>query len=278
MKKTLLFLVFLACLVITGSNFSVRPAHANVAGAPTSRTGSPFDVSSCTFCHAGTATTTPGQITSNIPLAGYMPGNTYTITATVTQASRIKFGFEISPQSSTGALLGTIIATNPTETQIIGLGKWITHRAAGTAGSGSRTWTFDWTAPPINSGTVTFYGAFNATNNSSSTSGDIIKLSTMVIPQDPSAGIFDPDLLAMELSLYPNPVSDKINLQVQLPSDGALVSIQDLSGRKVKEENFTALVSGNNQFVVDAAELDPGIYFLTVHSGQSSVTRKFFKQ
>ena len=151
MKRKLFILVLLAGFTFVSFYYSVKPANANQAEAPTSRTGSPFDVSSCTFCHTGTATTNPGMITSNVPLSGYMPGNTYTITATVTQASRVKFGFEISPQSSTGALLGTMIATSPTETKIIGTGKWITHRLAGTAGTGTRTWTFDWTAPPLNS-------------------------------------------------------------------------------------------------------------------------------
>jgi hypothetical protein len=50
-------------------------------GAPPSKTGSPGDGSNCTECHGGTPSTVAGWITSNIPVNGYTPGQTYQITA-----------------------------------------------------------------------------------------------------------------------------------------------------------------------------------------------------
>src|SRR4051812_43207469 len=107
-------------------------ADANGNGAPASRTGSPGDGASCTSCHGGTAVVTvPGLITSTIPASGYLPGQTYTITASISVAGKTEYGFEISPQTATGTKKGTMVITSSTTTQLISTGKYITHKAAG---------------------------------------------------------------------------------------------------------------------------------------------------
>ena len=119
-----------------------------------------------------------GWITSNIPATGYVPGTVYTITATATRANHSKFGFQVSPQNTAGIQMGTMTITS-TQTAITnGLGgmPYITHTSTGTSGVGSKTWSFDWTAPVAGSGTVNFYGAFNITNFSNTSSGDTIIL------------------------------------------------------------------------------------------------------
>src|SRR5690349_22876987 len=155
-----LFVGIFACIVLDAVNNRV---DSHTSGAPAMCTGSPGDGgATCKNCHAGpTPTTQAGMITSNIPAAGYSPGQTYTITATVSRNGHTKFGFEISPQSPTGTLLGTLIVTNSTEMQLVGSGKYITHKSAGVTGTNSRTWVFNWTAPAAGTGNVTFYGAFN---------------------------------------------------------------------------------------------------------------------
>ncbi|MBC7412670.1 MAG: T9SS type A sorting domain-containing protein, partial [Bacteroidia bacterium] len=47
---------------------------------------------------------------------------------------------------------------------------------------GTKSWSFDWTAPATNIGSVTFYGAFNGSNNNGSSTGDIIYTTTLVVP------------------------------------------------------------------------------------------------
>src|SRR6185436_7418712 len=89
----------------------------------------------------------------------------------------------VSPQSITGILLGTLIITNTVETQLVGANKYVTHKFAGTSGSGSRTWNFNWTAPVAGTGNVTFYGAFNCANNSGNSAGDTIYKSTLVVSE-----------------------------------------------------------------------------------------------
>lgn len=160
-------------------------ASSHSSGAPAARTGSPGDAgATCKNCHAGpTPIVESGWITSNIPSAGYTGGQTYTITATITRSGHSKFGFEVSPQNPTGTLLGTLITTNTTETQLVGTSKYITHKTAGTAGANARTWTFNWTAPVAGTGNVTFYGAFLATNSGNNSSGDTTFTSTLLVSE-----------------------------------------------------------------------------------------------
>lgn len=168
-------------LMIVDSGFNKADSHTS--GSPSARTGSPGDGgATCENCHAGpTPTTQVGLITSTIPASGYTAGQTYTITATITRQGHNKFGFEISPQSPAGTLLGTLIVTNTTEMQLVGSGKYITHKTAGVSGTNSRSWIFNWTAPAAGNGDVTFYGAFNITNAQNNSSGDTTVLSTLTV-------------------------------------------------------------------------------------------------
>lgn len=156
------------------------------SGPPAGRTGSPGDGANCTACHSGTPITQTGLITTNIPSTGYVPGTTYLVTATVTMPGVTKFGFQISPQNVAGTLLGTLSIINTTQTQLVGNGKYVEHTSSGTSGTGgTKTWTFNWTAPQSGTGNVTFYGAFNASNNNSSNTGDQIILTNTVVTEDP---------------------------------------------------------------------------------------------
>ena len=104
-RKLLLFLVVGLAFTLFGAFETMNPN-----GVPAGMTGSPGDGDNCTSCHGGTATTTASLITSNIPASGYIPGATYTITATNSLTGSGKMGFEVSPQNAAGDLLGTLTA------------------------------------------------------------------------------------------------------------------------------------------------------------------------
>lgn len=123
-------------------------------GSPAGYTGSPGDGKDCKQCHGGTTAAVANWITSNIPVEGYVPGSTYTITVTVTGSG--KKGFQVSPQNGSGDLLGTLTAGNGTE--LNGGGKYVTQSSS--VNTNPAIWTFGWTAPNAGTGEVTFYGAF----------------------------------------------------------------------------------------------------------------------
>lgn len=127
-------------------------------GSPGGKTGSPSDNTDCTQCHTVLSTTSAlTSITSNIPSSGYVPGNTYTITANINALSALN-GFEITcEENNTNLKTGTFFITNPNETQLVNNGAAVTHTVGG---NNSHTWSFDWEAPIAGTGDVNFYGAF----------------------------------------------------------------------------------------------------------------------
>jgi hypothetical protein len=171
----------------------------------------------CTSCHSGpTATYISELIFSNVPVAGYTPNSTYTLTATITRAGHSKFGFEVSAQDTSGTFIGTLVNTG-SETQLTGSGNnYITHTSTGTSGTGSKTWTFNWTAPGQGTGNATFYGAFNVTNSNNNFNGDTIYISTLLIPENTSVGIDNISSNEQNISVYPNPASDLIKIEASV--------------------------------------------------------------
>ncbi|MEI8047376.1 MAG: T9SS type A sorting domain-containing protein [Bacteroidota bacterium] len=146
-------------------------------GAPEAKTGSPGDGANCTECHGGTATTTNGLITSNIPGTGYVPGTTYQITATNPLTGTGKMGFEVSPQNVAGTQLGTLISG--AGSQLVGGTKYVTHTNANATTS---TWTFGWVAPAAGTGAVTFYGAFARRNPGPVTKSTLTVQEALALP------------------------------------------------------------------------------------------------
>jgi len=133
-------------------------------GAPAGYTGSPGDGKDCVQCHGGATTPVTGWITSDIPVEGYVPGNTYTVTVTLTGSG--KKGIEVSPQNPSGNLLGTLVAG--TGSKLTGSGKYITQTSSTSANPA--VWSFGWIAPAAGTGDVTFYGAFTLNKSVTKTS------------------------------------------------------------------------------------------------------------
>lgn len=188
MKKTIYLLLAVAGL------FTLLTSELEYSsGSPGGKTGSPGDNgNTCTQCHGGTASPQEGWITSTIPAEGYVPGETYTVTATGTHDGVVKFGFEVTSEDMSAEKTGTLIVTNATENQLANGNSSITHKSTGTTPSGNmKTWSFDWVAPAQGTGDITFYGAFNAANGNGNNSGDVIYTSTLPVVEyvAPAEGI-----------------------------------------------------------------------------------------
>jgi hypothetical protein len=155
-KKHFNFLAILVLIpgIVLFSAYSGEEGTDYPGGSPAGYTGSPYDGKDCQYCHGGTSQFVEGWITSDIPAEGYTPGNSYTITVTVTGSG--EKGFEVSPHDLNGNLLGTLSAG--TGNKLVGSGKYVTQSASST--SNPATWNFTWTAPPAGTGEVTFWGAF----------------------------------------------------------------------------------------------------------------------
>lgn len=283
MKKTLTLSSITALVILLLVQTNGNDAHSNNSGAPAGRTGSPADGVTCATsnCHAGNPIVALNQIiTANVLASGYIPGQTYTITASCAQPGINKYGFQISPQAANGALVGQLIITSPSTTKIVGT-KYVTHTASGTAGTGIISWSFNWVAPAAGTGDVTFYGAFNYTNSSQTSSGDIIRTNTLVISEDTTtAGIAPVNGDKLAAILYPNPIQSDATLRVTLESqENVIAKILSLNGQLIAEPMEFFGTPGMNEFSIQVpSNLTTGTYKLMVTAGNATSMKTFFKK
>ncbi|MES2780613.1 MAG: choice-of-anchor V domain-containing protein [Bacteroidota bacterium] len=174
MKKQLLkhliksvFILLLVC--------SSYYSFTNGTGAPAGNTNAPGD-GNCTSCHGGAVIISGTNwnnmtITHNIPANGYMPGSSYTITVSHTISGINKWGFQFTSINGSFAKVGTLIAGTGSQALT---GGYVTHNASGTAGSGTKSWSFTWVAPPTGAGIISFYAIVNAANGDNNSTGDQI--------------------------------------------------------------------------------------------------------
>ncbi|MFZ1702470.1 MAG: choice-of-anchor V domain-containing protein, partial [Pyrinomonadaceae bacterium] len=178
MRRTKIAVIGLFCILSILMMFSDRVVVERVkafsSGPPAGYTGAPGEIT-CTECHAGSPGN--GQFTIIAP-ATYTPGATYQITVRhITQdPTRIRWGFELTSLSGSERA-GTLVNTsNLTQTIDEFARQYIEHSGDGTFNnqSGGAEWTFNWTAPVENVGTIDLWAAGNQANGDGSADGDQI--------------------------------------------------------------------------------------------------------
>lgn len=250
--KRILIITVIAAVAALNLNYS--------GGSPGGRTGSPFDATTCAVgCHVGTPRLVTDWITTDIPTAGIVAGQTYTITLAASDVTANTFGFELQAESTSNGGEGTFVLTDATNTQLTGTGT-VTHSLVGTQGvNNTKTWSVDWTAPSSVPADITFYAAVNAANGDNATSGDIIYTTKTQVNIAP-VGI---DVNAnSSLSFYPNPSKGQLNFSQEVSN----VRLYDLSGKEIFQANNTKELNLDN--------LVKGVYFLSFSNDQEDLVEK----
>lgn len=160
--------------------------------------------STCKQYHCGSPTQMDDLSTSDIPGNGFTHGETYTITAELSNDEAELMGLELTAENNQGNKVSGFTIINAAETQLVNNDDAVTHTNDGIEpASGTRSWSFEWTAPSNFTSEVTFYAAFNAANGNGGTTGDEIftcELTTSIN----SVGMSEKTLQA---HIYPNPAS-----------------------------------------------------------------------
>ncbi len=183
------------------SNRAVTSVHAKISpGPPLGFSGAPGE-GTCVGCHYTYGQPNPPNSSGKVEITGlpaaYAPGQSYTVTVTVTHPTARAWGFELTVIDSTGAssTVGAMTATNTITTlkrDSTASGKvrtYFSHNgeegiAKGKAGSNS--WSISWTAPAASVGDITFYAAGNAANNQVTPEDDYIYV-TSVVAKSPAS-------------------------------------------------------------------------------------------
>ncbi len=165
-------------------------AMTSSGGPPPNNTGAPGQ-GNCTGCHGGAVNSGPATRTlvfnGNPNLTSYVPGQTYTAVLTINQTGIGTFGFQMISRNASNANVGTFIVTNVNETQVSN--GYFEHTSGGITASttGTKSWSFSWTAPASGTGTVSFYVATNAANGNGGTSGDAIYTNVFTLTEAAAA-------------------------------------------------------------------------------------------
>lgn len=259
-RKITIALALLALVIlVTG-----KLAFTHDGNSPSGHANDPASgYANCTACHGGTAATVTGWITSNIPSGGYVPGTTYTITATSTGTGGNK-GFQVSPQSSTGAFLGTLIAG--TGTGLVGSNHYIHSTGSGIT-TNPKTWTFQWTAPATGLGPVGFYGAFAIGTGTTKITSYIVNESTTGITENKATSGF---------SIYPNPATDNINVSYSLTDNSNVeINLFSAEGKKIAQLQSSKQNAGSYNQNLSIKDLNiKGIFIVELKIGEKSIPQK----
>ena len=234
-------------------------------------TGSPGE-NLCTNCH-NTYTLNSGggsiSLSSNPAFVNscYVPGTTYTMSATVSRTGNNLFGIGLEALNSTNNNAGTLAITNTAETRTVSVTvggtsrKNVVHQLNGGASANSKTFNFNWTAPTT--GSVTFYAAGVAANSSGTTAGDYVYNTSLALT-GPMVGIDEASSVIQELSIFPNPAVEKINLKYTLLKTSEVkIDLYAMQGNKVSSLLSESQVRGTIQKEIPLpADIKSGCYLL----------------
>lgn len=240
MKKSLLLFPITIALAIF---FFPTTSNSNGTGSPGAKTNSQMDGGNCTGCHSGTLNSGVGTatISSDIPVNGYVIGNTYTITLTGVKTNCIKFGFELTAENG-NSKSGDFMITDNT-TKLVNANNAVSHKSSGTSGSDIKSWTMDWTPTSNSNGNTTFYASLLFSNANSNNNGDNTFTTSLSVNEAIFTAIND---LSEKNDFTFNTVTKTIE-------SNTIVSIYDISGK---------LMLTNKKKSATISYLKKGIYIL----------------
>lgn len=195
------------------------------------------------------------------PVEKYDPEKSYTlrIKNTPGNGSPARFGFQAVALDADNAQAGAW-GDLGTGKQKVDLGG--RSYAEHTAPSMSGTFEMEWIAPAIGTGDVTFYSASNAVNNNGNSTGDGTAASTLTLTENPVSSTFELGRELTSMNVLPNPVGERLNLQVNSRNAGSFrLRIIDVTGAVVRLESLQ-LHAGVNRNEFDVAALPAGLYVL----------------
>ncbi len=90
-----------------------------------------------------------------------------------------------------------------------------------------------------------------------------------------SAGVNNIAALANNVSVYPNPISNNATVNFNLvESNMVTIEMVNALGQVVSTTNLGTLTAGEQNYSLDASNLNNGLYFVNIRVGNSTVTKK----
>jgi hypothetical protein len=179
-----------------------KDALAASAGPVDVRTGAPAfgggTEADCTTCHSSFVVDSgPGLLSITAP-ATYEPGLTYEIRVLLSQAGRMRWGFELTAIDDSLIGAGELLAGSDGFSQVsqTGTRQYVKQTSTGSADGqpDGQEWFFSWTAPQTDIGTITLYAAGVAANSTGGSKGDDVYTVAVAVPE--------PRIPSLQLAAY----------------------------------------------------------------------------
>lgn len=253
------------------------------------RTGAPGEQTCVNGCHntyalnSGDGSVTLGS--TNMTGWSYVPGTTYHMTVTVALSTSNLYGLGVECLTAAGTNAGTLTVTHPAETKVLNATvqgnsrRNIVHQLNGGIGTGSMTFSFDWTAPATDIGSVTFYYAGNAANGNGANSGDRIYTGSQVITAANTTGLDELAWGGHTTVIAPMPFIDHCTVAYSMADAGPVsVAVLDLDGRLLQHHTLGLRTPGRHTERLEAMEqLAAGTYLVRLNAAGTSSLHKVVK-
>jgi hypothetical protein len=286
MKKLITFSAFaLALGLVLNPSF----IYTNASQAPAAHTGAPGEGTCATVgCHVGNSVITTGNFIllntagANNLTSGYTPGTTYNMTLNVSAFNKPRYGFQITALDASNNAAGDFNITNVNGTVRTTSGSriYVGHKSA----NSTAAWSFQWTAPATDAGTVTFYIAANGADGPTSSAGDQIYTTTYTVSTSAaltqvgggSTGIKVLNADDNGVSIFPNPVKDKLFVTYNVAeTENVTIDLYNLNGQIVQNLFNEKNSSGNyNETFILNNNINKGLYIVRVNMGEKTFFKK----
>jgi hypothetical protein len=269
---------FLVALMIgAGSLLLLQSSSAGRAAVGgQDRTGSPIANGTCSACHSGGSfsPTSSAVITnaSGAAVTAYIPGQTYTVTYTVTGTNVPGYAMQASILDASFANAGDFLSATTANTQLSTANgvEYLEHQGVQSTG----TFVATWEAPAAGTGTVTLYGAGLAVNSNGSTGGDQVTPAIEVtLTEDNSTNVsnIQDDALTV-FEVYPMPSRGNFTIKNNHQATASMVQIVNMTGQIVAAKQVN-LVQNAVQ-TMDFFHLVPGVYTVVLEGEQMRQTQQ----
>ena len=255
-------LAFLAFIFQSRSGGPATVAGLEVTGAP----GSFGNLGTCgnAGCHFQEAfmpTVDIELLDGSDPVTMYEPGKSYTvrITGTAGDGTPEGAGFQAVVLDASDSQAGSW--------GDVGMGAQVTDAsgrsyAEHTEISSELSFELEWVAPPVSTGDVTIYSAMALVDANGNGAGDGANSATLTVSEDPGSGTNSLIREFANLSIYPNPVQNELNIEISSRMSGDFeLRFVDISGKVIRIEQIE-ISSGTNQRNFDVSEINKGFYLI----------------
>ena len=151
------------------------------------RTGAPSELTCINGCHSSFALNSGNGSLSILGPATFQAGQTVSLSVHLDDPGQSRWGFELTVLNASDQAVGSLVVVDPARTQksVAFTGReYLKHTLSGTvqvSPAAEADWSFQWTAPLVPDGPVTFYAAGNAANNNGATTGDYIYTASLTL-------------------------------------------------------------------------------------------------